>query len=89
MKGPKREIRAEQMVKWQEEWDQAEGGRFACEILPNVAERQSLKHLQLNHETDQIITGHGAFKKYLFKHNKCDSEECDHCPGHIDSPDMS
>lgn len=43
-------------------------------------------HIQLNHEAVQLITGHGAFKGYLFEHNKCDSEEYNNCPGHIDGP---
>lgn len=56
------------------------------EILPNIVERQSFKHMKLNREAVQIITGHGVFKDYLFKHNKCDSEQCDSFHGHDDSP---
>lgn len=39
----------------------------------------------MDHETSQFLTGHGAFKDYLYKHGKSETPLCDNC-GEEDTP---
>lgn len=79
-------VREEAMERWQTEWEEAEAGRYTYEILPSVEERQKLKYIHYNHLGVQLVTGHGAFGTYLYKHNKLETSNCEHCPDQLDSP---
>lgn len=72
--------------EWQEEWSAAEVGRTTFGLLPDIAERLKLRHLnEIDHFSIQLLTGHGAFGNYLRKHNKMPHNRCTICEDE-DSP---
>lgn len=67
------------LVRWQEEYEQAETGKITKLFFPRVrvAYRTLSKMGILNNLLTQIFTGHGGFKQYLHRFKLADSPFCD------------
>lgn len=77
-------IKSRTLENWQVEWNSATTGRQTHSLLPTVAERQQMQHLQdLDHGVVQLLTGHGPYKNYLLRFRRSGTGECEDC-GEVD-----
>ena len=72
----KNEVRAEIISLWQQKWDESEKGRITHKYFGNIKRRMEMKHIKINHNTAQFITGHGYFNSKLHKFGLSDTELC-------------
>lgn len=70
---------------WQAKWDEARVGRWMYELIPGVKRWTKMAHGELSFHLTEFMTGHGPFRKYLFKIGKATSEECRVCEV-VDTP---
>ena len=61
---------------WQKKWDEPEKGRTTHKYFGNIKRRMEMKHIKINHNTAQFITGHGYFNSKLHKFGLSDTELC-------------
>lgn len=70
------EIKDETFEKWQSRWNQETYGRWTAKLIPNIRIWVNRKHGDVNYYITQMISGHGYFRKYLYKRGKCSSPFC-------------
>ena len=75
----KSHIRNANLEEWDTLWQQSVNGRHIHEFIPSVANRQGLRHLELDFYVTQAITGHGGTNAYLKKFGIKDSDQCLNC----------
>lgn len=75
----KKEIRLEIIKKWQEEWDRSEKGRWTYRLIKDVARWYNCSFRKTNYFFTQFLSGHGCFKKYLFRFKRSNTEACPYC----------
>lgn len=84
--GVKKEQAYEEMYAlWQAKWDESRVGRWTHELIPDVKQWTKRVHGELSFHLTEFFTGHGPFRKYLFKIGKTTSEECRVCDV-VDTP---
>lgn len=71
----KNRLKKKTKQRWQQRWETAQTGRLTATFIPTVEPRP--KNRKLDPETTQIVTGHGAFRKYLKKIKKVETETCE------------
>ena len=76
----KRMEREETIKKWQQEWDGSSKGVWTRRLIKDVKCWMSRKWGQVNYFVTQCLTGHGCYKRYLYKFRRCSTPICDYCP---------
>ncbi|XP_023209850.1 uncharacterized protein LOC111612824 [Centruroides sculpturatus] len=79
-------IRETLIHMWQREWEEADTGKTTFKFLPNISNRLSLNHINGNHFTSQLLTGHGNFRQYLNRFHHSDTPFCQCDNGAIEDP---
>ncbi|KAG5866090.1 hypothetical protein JTB14_026726 [Gonioctena quinquepunctata] len=69
----KKEERTRTLDAWQEEWEVAECTRMLIPELGKCEHRRTYYYLT------QVFTGHGAFRTYLKRFKRAETEECKYC----------
>ena len=72
------------MKEWQEKWENDPKGRWTYQLIPELDKWINRKHGAVNYYLTQALTGHGCFKKYLYKCKIADNPDCSDCPDEID-----
>lgn len=70
------EVTAEKILKWQERWNSSTKGRWTARLIPDIEPWLSQTCGEVNYYMTQILSGHGYFKKYLFKIGKSPTPFC-------------
>lgn len=70
------QTRAAALEGWQSRWSSADVGRLTYFFLPQVAARLKMTWLRGDHEVTQFLTGHGAFRSYLFRFGFSSDSKC-------------
>ena len=86
-RGIRKTVRTETMVKWQQEWDITEKGRWTYRLIPNVTLWASRKHGEINFYLTQFLSGHGCFRKYLHRFGHAGSPCCPECIDTEETPE--
>lgn len=73
------QMRNETIGEWQRRWEGETRGRWTAEIIPEVQPWIGRKHGEVNFYLTQFLTGHGYFRKYLFKMGKVNNPACKMC----------
>lgn len=68
--------RDETFQKWQTRWNTDEHGRWTAKLIPEVKKWVTRKTGDVNYYITQMLSGHGYFRKYLYKMGKCDTPLC-------------
>lgn len=72
---------------WQEEWESLqEVASWTRSLIRDVKSWVLCKHRRTNYFLTQALSGHGSFRKFLFKINRDVSDRCPYC-GEVDSPE--
>lgn len=85
--GVRRRARADTVRKWQQQWDNAENGRWTHRLIPNVSTWLDRKHGEVNFHLTQFLSGHGCFRKYLHRFGHAESPLCPACPSNEETPE--
>ncbi|KAL4084113.1 hypothetical protein QTP88_027948 [Uroleucon formosanum] len=83
----KKEERAISTTSWQKRWDRSTTGRWTHRLLPNVRRWMEKPPMDLTFHMTQVLSGHGCFRKYLFKMNRADDGYCVYCMDPEDTAD--
>lgn len=77
---------AERLLRneWQELWDTAEAGAWTRTLIPDIGPWLDRKHGEVDFFVTQFLSGHGAFREYLYRFKRVSSPQCSWCNG-IDS----
>jgi len=73
------EAREETYIKWQQEWDTADTGRWTRRLIKDVKKWSTRKHGMVDFHTTQMLTGHGCFGEYLHRFKKLADPKCVDC----------
>ncbi|KAM8707458.1 hypothetical protein ACLKA7_011527 [Drosophila subpalustris] len=71
-----REARQHTIQQWQERWRTATTGRWTFRLIPNVKSWTERGHGEVNYYLTQLLSGHGYFRKYLFRAGKTEGCGC-------------
>lgn len=80
----KQTLRSASMTSWQREWQEKRAGTWAHRMLGNISDWHNRKHGEVTHAITQVVTGHGAFGKYLKRFGKTETEACWMCENEHD-----
>ena len=80
-------MRRDTMAKWQQEWDNAEKGRWTHRLIPNVSTWVNKKHGEVNFYLTQFLSGHGCFRTYLHRFGHASSPSCPACQNVEETPE--
>lgn len=69
-------IKLETLEKWQNRWDEERYGRWTARLIPHIWPWTRRKYGEVNYYLTQMLSGHGYFRKYLYRMNKCSSPYC-------------
>jgi hypothetical protein len=69
------ELKKEEIVKWQRQWESTEKGAICRLFFPSVEQRLKMK-LYITTEFTAIVTGHRKMKTYLHKFKLTDNLKC-------------
>ncbi|KAH8312410.1 hypothetical protein KR044_010658, partial [Drosophila immigrans] len=83
----RQEKRRTSLQVWQTRWDATTKGRWTYRLIPRVADWIGRRGGHINFHITQFITGHGGYRKYLFKYRHEDSPECPNCPDSEEDPE--
>jgi len=50
-------------------------------MIPDIQAWISKKHGEVNYQLAQMLTGHGCFREYLYKHKHVEDPDCLYCKG--------
>lgn len=83
----RRMLRISSMARWQQEWDNAENGRWTHRLIPNLSLWVNRKHGEVNFHLTQFLSGHGCFRKYLHRFGHAASPLCPECENVEETPE--
>lgn len=86
-RGVRRRMRTDTMQKWQEEWDNEVNGRWTYRLIPNVSTWMNRKHGEVNFHLTQFLSGHGCYRKYLYRFGHAGSPFCPECTDVEETPE--
>lgn len=69
-------MKADTLVLWQQEWENASDGRWTFRLIPSIGPWVSRKFGDVNFQTAQVITGHGCFGTYRAKYTGAADDRC-------------
>ncbi|CAK9823295.1 hypothetical protein ANTRET_LOCUS1665 [Anthophora retusa] len=72
----KRVAQKDILLRWQQKWSEETRGRWTTRLIPSIAPWVGRKHGEVNYYFTQFLSGHGYFKKYLFRMGKTASPLC-------------
>lgn len=72
--------RTETMQAWQRRWDECTEGRWTSRLIRDLGAWMERGHGEIDFYLCQFMTGHGYFRKYLYKMGKVGSPQCSYCP---------
>lgn len=78
------EARNRTLLKWQEEWDSSETGRWTHRLIRDVKKWVSRKFGDVDFHITQMLTGHGCFGQYLHRFKKLNDPKCVDCGESVD-----
>ena len=78
------EARLETLRVWQERWDGGAEGRWTSRLIRDISPLLSRTFGEVDFFLCQFLTGHGYFRKYLFRMGKVRSPQCRYCPEEVD-----
>jgi len=76
---PEEEAREDTYIKWQQEWDTADTGRWTRRLIKDVKKWSTRKHGMVDFHTTQMLTGHGCFGEYLHRFRRLVDPKCVDC----------
>lgn len=68
--------RQETIQSWQHRWNSETNGRWTERLIPNIEKWINRRTGDVNYYLTQMLSGHGYFRKYLYKMNKCSTPYC-------------
>lgn len=74
--GDEEEIRQGTLQAWQTRWSGESKARWTTKLLPHLRNWLERKTGDVNYYLTQMLTGHGYFRKYLYKIGKCSTPYC-------------
>lgn len=74
------EEREVSLEKWQTRWNNSTKGRWTYELIPDIKPWINRKHGGCSYHLTQFISGHGGYRKYLYRFGHDDSPLCPECP---------
>ncbi|KAH8332940.1 hypothetical protein KR074_012324, partial [Drosophila pseudoananassae] len=83
----KRSARQVALSLWQERWDATTKGRWTHRLIPNIQEWITRNNGQVSYQLTQFLTGHGGYRKYLYRFGHDESPVCPNCPGADEDPE--
>lgn len=86
-RGARKVARVATMSKWQHEWNTTANGRWTHRLIPNLAKWVNRAHGEVNFHLTQFLSGHGCFKKYLYRFRHAGSPFCPECGNVEESPE--
>ncbi len=72
----KEEIKSDTLEQWQARWEQGRHGRWTARLIRNIKEWSNREHGEVDFYTTQMLSGHGYFRKYLYKMGKVEEPSC-------------
>lgn len=69
------------MSAWQQQWDSSDKGRWTYRLIPNIETWSTRKHGETNFHLTQLLSGHGCYRKYLYRFGHDESPYCPACFG--------
>lgn len=81
------EERVETERQWQERWSNAEVAAWTRRLIPTLTQWIGRKHGEVGYLITQFLSGHGSFKAYLYKMEKCDTPYCPECTSVNETPE--
>lgn len=79
LKQIREEERRTSMETWQSRWSNSTKGRWTYKLIPNLNVWTSRKSGVCCYQLTQFLSGHGGYRKYLFKFGHDDSPLCPTC----------
>lgn len=76
----KEEERSTSLANWQNRWDRATKGRWTYKLIPKIDVWTSRGHGDCNYHLTQFLSGHGGYRKYLYRFGHDTSPLCPECP---------
>jgi len=86
-RGVRKLVRAESMVKWQQEWNTAVNGRWTYRLIPDLSIWMKRKHGEVNFYLTQFLSGHGCFRQYLHRFGHAVTPVCPECGDVEETPE--
>jgi len=83
----RRSERQASLATWQARWDATANGRWTHRLIPNVEEWLERSRGEVNFHLTQFLTGHGGYRKYLYRFKHEDRPECPNCPNSSEDPE--
>ena len=71
--------REESMNSWQRQWDNSRSGRWTFSLIPDIRAWVGRKYGAVNYELTQFLSGHGGYRKYLYKFKQDEPPCCPMC----------
>ena len=84
----KKKMQEETLIKWQEEWENAESAtrcKWTKRLIRNVSAWCGRRHGELSFQLTQLLSGHGCFGRYLYLIGKRTNESCVICNAEVDN----
>lgn len=76
--------KARTAAEWQAEWTRNnDKGQWTKKLIPQIDKWAGRQFGELTYATTQLLTGHGCFRKYLFRFKRARNQECPYC-GEVD-----
>ena len=69
-------IRQRTLQTWQQRWQGERYGRWTARLIPNISTWMGRNFGEVNYYLTQFISGHGYFRKYLYRMGKATSPSC-------------
>lgn len=73
------EERTRTIEEWQTRWTTNAQGRWTHRLIPEVGPWKDRKHGEVDFYLTQFLSGHGYFRKYLYRMSKVTTPECTYC----------
>lgn len=68
--------RAQSLRDWQHRWDTTNKGRWTYRLIPNLEAWLHRRHGEVDFYLSQFLSGHGCYRKYLFRFGHAVSPLC-------------
>lgn len=75
------ELRSETMQRWQNRWSAEVSGRWTARLIPDVGRWTQRNYGEVNYFMTQFLSGHGYFRRYLYRMGKVGDPGCIYCEG--------
>lgn len=73
--------RSTSLSLWQQRWNSSGKGRWTHKLIPNISSWLNRKQGEINFYMTQFLSGHGCYRKYLYRFKRDDSPICPVCIG--------